>query len=264
MNQPVMLDPIRVDAVTHSLPAYIPVPGFGILPVNAFVIRGAEPVLVDTGFSGLRGPFLEALSAVVPPEELSWIWITHMDPDHMGNLQAVLDLAPKARVVTTYLGMGKLGLHALPQDRVYLLNPGQDLEMPDRTLSCLRPPVFDAPETTALLDRATDNLFSSDAFGGLMDKAAEYASLIPANTLREGMVTWATVDAPWLRWVEPEAFRQSLAVIRRLAPSRILSSHLPPADAGMQQTLFDHLDAARSATPFTGPDQAALEAMMAA
>lgn len=34
---------------THVLPTYYPVPGFGILPVNAFVLKAKEPVLVDAG-----------------------------------------------------------------------------------------------------------------------------------------------------------------------------------------------------------------------
>jgi hypothetical protein len=31
------------------LPAHFPIPGAGFLPVNAFVIKAKEPVLVDTG-----------------------------------------------------------------------------------------------------------------------------------------------------------------------------------------------------------------------
>ena len=31
------------------LPSHFPVPGAGFLPVNAFVIKAKEPVLIDTG-----------------------------------------------------------------------------------------------------------------------------------------------------------------------------------------------------------------------
>ena len=34
-----------IDVITSN----IPVPGFGLIPVNAFVLHGAEPLLVDTG-----------------------------------------------------------------------------------------------------------------------------------------------------------------------------------------------------------------------
>ena len=39
---------------TVVLPTFHPVPGLGVLPVNAFVIKAKEPVLVDTGLG--EGP----------------------------------------------------------------------------------------------------------------------------------------------------------------------------------------------------------------
>lgn len=261
MDQPEMFEPIQLDESTHVLPSYVPVPGFGILPVNASVILGDEPVLVDTGLTGLRREFLEKLEQVVDPASLRWIWITHMDPDHTGNLEAVLDMAPNARVVTTFLGMGKLGLLGLPQDRVYLLNPGQTLRLADRSLSCLRPPTFDAPETTALFDGATGTYFSADAFGALMEAPAESARELSPEALADGLTTWARVDSPWLHWVNASVLQRAFRHIQELAPTRIVSSHLPPAK-DLDARLFEYLEAARVSDPFEGPDQAALEAMM--
>jgi len=262
MNTPMMFETRRVAPDTDALSAYLPLPGFGVLPVNAYVVHAPEPVLVDTGLSALRDGFLQALSGVVDPAELRWIWITHMDADHVGNLQAVLDRAPAARVVTTYLGMGKMGLLGLPVERAYLLNPGQKLELGTHRLEAVVPPTFDAPETTGLYDAGTRALFSADCFGALMPEPAESAAAIDPATLRDGMVSWATVDAPWLSLVEEGRLRGVLDRIGRLDPAVILSSHLPPA-GGMTRTLLGHLDAARSAPPFEGPDQAALEQMMA-
>jgi len=74
---------------------------------------------------------------------------------------------------------------------------------------------------------------------------------------------WATVDAPWLCGLGPEKFATSAAAARGFNASAVLSSHLPPAGAVLDG-LLRHLDAARSAAPFVGPDQAALERMMAA
>lgn len=262
MNTPTMLETRRVAPDTDALCAYLPVPGYGVLPVNAHVIHGPEPVLVDTGLASLREEFLAALSGVLDPSTLRWIWITHMDADHVGNLQAVLDLAPSARVVTTYLGMGKMGLLDLPVARAFLLNPGQRLEAGGRRLEAVVPPTFDAPETTGLYDPCSGALFSADCFGALMTGPAESAADIPAEALRDGMVGWATVDAPWLSLVDAASMRGALDGIRRLGPQVILGSHLPPA-RDMTETLLEHLHAARGAPRFEGPDQAALERMMA-
>jgi hypothetical protein len=263
MKAPTMFETRTVAADTSSLSAYMPVPGFGVLPVNAFVIHAAEPVLIDTGLAALGSDFMQQLHASIDPGDLRWIWITHTDPDHLGNLADVLNEAPDARVVTTYLGMGKMGMHGLPLDRMYLLNPGQTLNVGDRQLAAVSPPTFDAPETTAVFDGRTRTLFSADCFGALLDEPSHSAAEIAPETLREGCVRWASVDAPWLRLLDRVKFTRRLEVLHGLNAETILSAHLPPAKA-MMPTLIDHLVAALDAPQFVGPDQQALEQMMAA
>jgi glyoxylase-like metal-dependent hydrolase (beta-lactamase superfamily II) len=256
--------PRRVAPDTEALTTHLPLPGMGLVPVNAFVIRAAEPVVVDAGVVALGDAFLEGLGEALDLDDVRWIWLTHSDADHTGCLEALLDAAPRARLVTTYLGMGKLGLRSpVPPQRVHLLNPGQALDVGDRTLLALRPPSFDAPETTGLFDGRTRNLFSADCFGALLSEPADSAADLAGTDLTEGLVTWAGVDAPWLHGVTDDAFRGSVEVMRGLDPATVLSSHLPPAP-GMAETLVAALQRARTAEPFVGPDQEALRAMLEA
>jgi flavorubredoxin len=248
---------------TETLVSYFPLPGYGVLPVNAFVLRAAQPMLVDTGLAALGDDFMESLRSAIDPQDLRWIWLTHTDADHIGNLQEVLAQAPQARLVTTFLGMGKMSLVGMPLDRVYLLNPGQSLDLGDRLIRALRPPTYDAPETTALFDEKTRILYSADSFGALMQEPAENAADIEASALRDGAGTWATIDAPWLSSIEETKLRATLAAIRGLEPQLILSAHLPTAEGRMTELLCNHILAARELPPFEGPDQAALERMMA-
>jgi hypothetical protein len=158
--------------------------------------------------------------------------------------------------------LGKLGLsRPLPLDRVYLLNPGQSVGVGDRTLTAVRPPTYDAPETTGFYDPKSGALFSADSFGALMSEPVESAGEIPPDDLRQGMVTWTTADSPWLHSIDPAKFMNTLNLIRDMSPAVILSSHLPPAH-GMTDTLLDHLAAVPTAEPFVGPDQPALDAML--
>lgn len=262
MDQPIQLEPYRAAPDTDILPAFLPVPGFGVLAINAFVIHADQPVLVDTGLGGLTGDFMRSLESVIDPAAIRWIWITHADPDHVGSLTALHAAAPNARIVTTFLGMAKMGLLGLPLDRCFLLNPGQTLDAGDRKLVAVKPPTYDAPETTALFDPATRTLFSADCFGALLAEPAEDAAEVSGDALRDGLVGWATIDAPWLHGTEPAAFARALGAFRDLSPERVLSSHLPPAE-GLLDTMAAHLSAALDAPAFEGPDQAALEAMMA-
>lgn len=262
MDKPMMFEPYQVAPDVTVLPSYFPIPGLGILPINAFVLRATEPVLVDTGLVLLNDEFLPQLSSVIDPEDLRWLWLTHDDPDHIGGLHRLLEEAPKLRVITTFLAVGKLSLfHPVPLDRVFLLNPGQTLSVGDRALTAMRPPTYDAPETTGFFDSQSGAFFSADSFGALMSEPVENAAEIGPEDLRQGMVTWTTVDSPWLHEIDPVRFGATLNAVRDLSPSIILSSHLPAA-RGMNDTLLGHLAAARTAEPFVGPDQPALEAML--
>lgn len=263
MQTPVMSPARRVAAETWQLGSWMPVPGLGVLPGNAFVIRARQPVLVDTGLAALREPFLAALRSVVDPAELRWVYLTHLDPDHVGNLAAVLELAPQARVVTTYLGMGKMGLLGLPQERAYLLNPGQALDVGDRRLRAVLPPSFDAPETTGLFDERTQALFCADCFGAVQQAMVDDAAAADPGALRAGMKLWTSVDAPWLQMADRDRLREALGRVRDLQPSVVLGSHLQPA-RGMTERLLLWLADAAAAPRFVGPDQAALEAMLGA
>lgn len=260
MSLPTLLPATPAGADTHLLTTYAPLPGLGVVPVNAFLLRARQPVLIDTGIGALQDAFLHELGRLIDPVDLRWIWVTHADADHVGSLRRLLELAPNARVITNYLGMGKLGLLGLPLDRVRLLNPGQQLDVGDRQLLALQPPVYDAPETMGLFDSRTRHLFSSDCFGALLDREYDSAEAIAPITLRKRMQLWATIDSPWLHAVGRDRLAPALRVVSALAPARVLSSHLPPAMGATTARLIDELMGACDAPPFVGPDQAALEA----
>ena len=81
------------------------VPGIGHLPVNAYVLHADQPVVVDTGLSTPDKDFVTELSKVIDPADVQWIWITHPDRDHTGGLWELLEAAPQARLVTTFIGV---------------------------------------------------------------------------------------------------------------------------------------------------------------
>lgn len=244
---------------------FLPAGPLGYLPVNAFLLRSREPVLVDTGVAVLELPTMQAIRELIEPTALKWIYLTHVDGDHVGALPSLLDEAPNARIVTTFLGMAKLGLRLqISPERFYLLNPGQTLDVGDRRLLAGKPPTFDAPETTCLWDESSRTLFSSDCYGSpVSTPGVESVDDIPAAELEAGMITWTTVDAAWIHAAQASVIEAAAHEVLRLNPQTVLSAHLPPAKGRIEE-FTQNILAGRTAPAFVGPDQAGLQQLMAA
>ena len=257
--------PYQAAPDVHVLPTNLGIPGVGVLPVNAYVLLAEEPVLVDSGL-GADGPqFLDALSSIIDPAALRWVWLTHDDGDHTGNLQRVLELAPQARLVThAFSALRMSSWWPVPLERVHAVRVGDRLAVGDRTLRAVAPPLYDNPMSTGLLDEATGALFSVDSFGALIPEPTQDAAEVPHDVLAGGMQAWATSDSPWAHIVDRERFRAVLDGVRRLQPTHIFSSHLPAARGTSLERFLQVLESVPDAEPAVAPDQEGFAHMLAA
>lgn len=263
LDRPILLEPRRLTESWTLLPSFLPVPGLGCLAVNSFLLHGEEPLLVDTGLAALGDAWMAALEREIDPAELRWIWLSHLDADHAGNLARLLERAPEARVVTGFLGMGKLGLAGFDTGRVALLEPGAPFRAGARLLQPVRPPYYDAPETVGFLDRQDGVFFAVDSFGALLPEPVEALDAVGETALRDGLATWSAIDAPWLASTDRAAFGRTLETLRRLAPRTLLSSHLPAAPGGLGR-LTRLVQDAWCAGPAAGLDPLAIERALSA
>jgi flavorubredoxin len=244
------------------LPAHFPIPGMGFLAVNAFVIKAGEPVLVDTGMGIESKEFMETLESVIDPKDLRWVWLTHDDADHTGNLQKVLEAAPSARLAANSLAVLRMSTAwPVPMHRVFWLNSGDSISVGDRKLIAVRPPLFDNPTTIGIYDSKSEAFFSADCFGAIIPSPAGNADDLTHGDLSQGMIGWESADSPWVHMVEPGVFTKALDRIRQLAPKMIFSAHLPPAQGKTEQFL-ELLSKVPTSTPFVTPNQTALEQIL--
>jgi glyoxylase-like metal-dependent hydrolase (beta-lactamase superfamily II) len=254
--------PYRSMPDVEVIPSHFPLPGAGFLPVNSFVLKAKEPVLVDTGMGIDSEGFLEALESIISPRDLKWVWLTHDDADHTGNIRKVMEAAPGARLAANALAALRLSTAwPLPLDRVYWLNPGDSFDAGDRKLTAVRPPLFDNPTTIGLYDDKSEAFFSADCFGALIPlPSARNVDEVTEEDLAQGMISWASGDSPWVHMVEAGQFNRTLDKILQLAPKGIFSAHLPPA-LGKTERLLELLSKVPASTPFVAPNQTALEQM---
>ncbi|HXY91197.1 MAG TPA: MBL fold metallo-hydrolase [Acidimicrobiia bacterium] len=248
----------------HVLPSHLTIPGVGTLVVNSFVLLAQEPVLVDAGIVMDRDAFMESLRAIVDPAEIRWVWITHDDADHTGSLEAVMAAAPNATLATHALGALRISTW-WPQalERVRAIVPGEAFDVGDRKLNTYRPPTFDNPTSIGFHDSKTGAYFAVDTFGAILPDAVQDLGDLPEEAVVGGMCAWVSFDSPWTGWVDRGRFDPLLDEVRSLAPSQILSAHLPAKGATPDQ-LLDVLGMSPDLDPFEPPNAEAFAQIVAA
>lgn len=86
--------PYQIAEDTFLITWGLDAPPVGHFPMHSLLIRGKEPVLVDTGAPACREQWLATVAALVDPADVRWVFLSHDDRDHAGNLLPVLAACP--------------------------------------------------------------------------------------------------------------------------------------------------------------------------
>lgn len=78
-------------------------PDFGI-QFNQFLIKDDEPFLMHTGLKKMFRVTREAIASLIEPAQLRWIGFSHFESDECGALNELLDIAPNAQAVCSFVG----------------------------------------------------------------------------------------------------------------------------------------------------------------
>jgi flavorubredoxin len=264
---PIHLPPLEVAADTFLLRSVQPAFGAPLsVNLNSLVIRGEQTVVVDTGTLANREAWLADLTSLVDPPDVRWVFLSHDDDDHTGNLSQVLELCPHATLVSCWAATERMGASfGIPPDRLRWVDAGGGLDVGDRVLHAVRPPVYDSPTTRALFDPSTGVLWASDAFATPMPaQPVERVEELPPTMWAEGMAMFHHhALSPWLSVVDRGASGAQVEQFRALDPTVIVSAHSPVIAGASIATAFDHLAALPEVVPAPHPDQAALDAALA-
>jgi flavorubredoxin len=234
--------------------------------INSMVIRGEEPVVVDTGTIANRAGFLEDLFGIVEPEDVRWIFLSHDDVDHSGNLDEVMTACPNATLVCSWAMVERhTNAFDFPLHRLAWVMDGESFDAGDRTLQAVRPPAYDSPTTRGLFDPTTGVYWAVDSFATpLPDPHAGIADL-DADFWREGIALFQLgALSPWLGLVDPAKFAATVERSQSLPITTIASCHSPIIEGDFIPAAFDLLRALPATTPPPIPDQSVLDQIVAA
>lgn len=233
------------------------------LAVNSLVIGGDEPVIVDTGARNNRERWLEDVFSIVAPDDVRWVFISHDDVDHMGNLEPVLQHCPNATLIVSWLMVQRTMVDIqLPVTRMRWIDDGEHFQAGNRTLVALRPPTFDSPATRGLFDTRSGVYWATDSFGALVPHHIDHVADLPFDVLRMGFAGFNRTLSPWVALADQRKFSDSVQAVRALDASYIATCHGPAIRRHEADALFAVMERLPNTPAMPLPGQEQLDAMI--
>jgi len=234
--------------------------------INSMVIVGSEPVIVDTGTPANRSQWMEDVFSLVEPEDVRWIYLSHDDVDHAGNLDETMALCPNANLVCTWAMVERhTNCFDFPLARCRWVMHQESFDVGDRTLHAVRPPVFDSPTTRGLYDPTTEVFWAVDSFAtplpdphmGIADLDKEFWDF--------GMMLFALgAVSPWLSMADPVKFGDHVDLSQNLDIKTVAACHTPVLEGEFIEQAFARIRELPTVDAPPLPDQSVLDQIVAA
>lgn len=255
------LEPTRIAPETFLVHDH---QGEGTAPVvvalNSMVIRAAEPVVVDTGEAANRDQYLADVFSIVEPEDVRWVFISHDDVDHTGNVNALLAACPNATLIINWFMVERMGASLeVPPTRWRWLGDGESFDAGDRVLHAVRPPIFDSPTTRGLFDPKTGVYWASDSFATPMLTPLHDAAEIEQGFWRDGLAMFGQYVSPWLDLVDDARYQATVDRVAALGATTLAGCHTPAVTGARVAEAIDVTRRIPTATVPAQPDQAVLD-----
>ena len=264
--EPPAVEPYRIAPDTYLIPNLVPAEPGTFVMVNSLVILAEEPIVVDTGAPLHREQWLRNVSSIVDLDDVRWIFLSHDDGDHLGNMHTVLERASNAKIVANFFANERAFLEpdrAMPLDRQVWLEAGSSFDAGDRRLHLFRPPIFDGPTTRGLYDDRTGVMWAVDSFAALTTGAVYEAPDVPPDLYDESFTLFGSMISPWHQWLAPEVYGRHVDSIEAFGPATVASAHGPVLRGSFIPSAFDRVRALAGHPIVPPPGQEALDAMLA-
>ena len=134
---------------------------------NSYVILDEKVALMDTVDSRATEEWLDNLDKALAGRSIDYLVVSHMEPDHAGNIKNLIDRYPEMKIV----GNAKT-FAMIPQffdvditDRTVSVKEGDTLSLGKHTLQFFMAPMVHWPEVMVAYEQSEKILFSADGFG---------------------------------------------------------------------------------------------------
>ena len=147
---------------------------------NSYVILDDKITIMDTvDRRGTEG-WLANLKETLGDKKPYYVVVSHLEPDHAGNLKTLLDLYPDIKVIgnpKTFTMIAQFFDVDLSDDRKVVVGEGDTVNLGTHTLQFFMAPMVHWPEVMVEYEKSEKILFSADGFGkfGALDADEDWA-----------------------------------------------------------------------------------------
>ena len=133
---------------------------------NSYVVRGSEGVcIMDTVKKEFSDDFFRRLESQCTYDEIRYIVLHHLEPDHSGALEELMKRAPEAKLIISSRAVMMLKGIIKTDVPFEVANTGKTISLGDKTIEFLSTPFLHWPDTMSSYLHEEKILFSGDVFG---------------------------------------------------------------------------------------------------
>lgn len=188
---------------------------------NAYLILDEKIILVDTVKHYLFDEMVSRIKQIIDPAKVDIILSNHVEMDHSGSIPKILELAPKAEVITSVQGEKGLRRHFKQDWNFRVMNSGETYKVGKRTLHFVHTPMVHWPDNMVTYIPEDKIILSNDAFGQHIASSERFDDEIGWDILREEAAKYyANIVMPY-----GDQTKKALDVVRGLQIEKICPSH---------------------------------------
>ncbi len=146
---------------------------------NSYFIDAEKKAVVETTKEKFWDTWLEKIKKVTDPADIEYIILDHTEPDHSGNLENLLKLAPEATVVGSGNAIRYLQDIVSSPFKSLKVKDGDVLDLGNKTLRFISAPNLHWPDSIYTYLVEDKVLFTCDSFGAHFCTEEMFDDLVP-------------------------------------------------------------------------------------
>jgi flavorubredoxin len=199
---------------------------YGHEAIRVYVLLNeGQPILIVFVSHLDHTEIMAELEEVLAGKAPQYIFLTHSELPHAGNLQKIVSLWPDIQVIVSLILLKYIEIAPImPLEQITPLSPGSSHTFAGRELRFVNALLKDQPGSQWIFDPSTGTMFTGDGFGCYHPEATCHLFSDELDTLQsQNYYDYHWHAFRFLRWVLPEKLNAALEAMFDRYPVEILA-----------------------------------------